>query len=418
MISETISTDLPYDHGLKPHDEIVLASMVYYDPSKCDLLKGIKFKIPEAQKILEAVQGDAELGTADITRATSAAQIKEAPESISRRLKLSQPENPWARLMTSCEGVLDTEPEQRPIVIDGIIRTGDKLMLAAPSKAAKTFSLMRLALAVSSGGTWMGARCKPGKVLYCNFELHGDTFQHRLYKMGIALGGGYNADNITHLPLRGLIDCPASDTAKRILDLAVEHKFDLVIIDPVYKLGDGGDENSNGDVTKLLNTLEKITTSGACLAFAHHFSKGQQGGKKAIDRASGAGAWGRDADAIVTLSEVEGKDDLYMAEFVLRAFPFRDPEGCRWEYPIHTMVELEHDDKVAGASGRPAKHTIEDVVRVLSRIEPAQSQKWRTACYEDGISRTRFFALKKAAIEYGKVNQSGEQFHTVPKGDS
>ena len=44
-------------------------------------------------------------------------------------------------------------------LIGGILRKRRKMLLAGPSKAAKTGLLMELALALASGGSWLGFPC-------------------------------------------------------------------------------------------------------------------------------------------------------------------------------------------------------------------------------------------------------------------
>lgn len=64
----------------------------------------------------------------------------------------------------------------RPVLndqlIQGVLRKGHKMLVAGPSKAGKSFSLIELCIAISNGLQWMGHfQCAKGKVLYVNFEL-------------------------------------------------------------------------------------------------------------------------------------------------------------------------------------------------------------------------------------------------------
>src|SRR5206468_366871 len=57
----------------------------------------------------------------------------------------------------------------------------------------------------------------------------------------------------------------------------VKGDFSLIVLDPIYKLYGQTDENSAGDVAKLLNAIEDLAVeSGAAVAFGAHFSKGNQ----------------------------------------------------------------------------------------------------------------------------------------------
>lgn len=55
-----------------------------------------------------------------------------------------------------------------PPLIDGILRQGQKMLLAGPSKAGKSFAMIELAIAIAKGVPWMGYPCTKGRVLYVN----------------------------------------------------------------------------------------------------------------------------------------------------------------------------------------------------------------------------------------------------------
>ena len=59
------------------------------------------------------------------------------------------------------------------------------------------------------------------------------------------------------------------------------------------------------------NQFDKVATELGCsVIYCHHHSKGAQGGKKSMDRASGSGVFARDPDALIDLVELELNDNL------------------------------------------------------------------------------------------------------------
>src|SRR5690606_4981307 len=98
----------------------------------------------------------------------------------------------------------------------------------------------------------------------------------------------------------------AADLAELIPQFLVQtvgSKFDMIILDPIYKCLGERDENANGEVAGLLNEVEALAVrSDAAVVFGHHFSKGNQAAKDSRDRVSGAGAWVRDPDTVITLT--------------------------------------------------------------------------------------------------------------------
>ena len=59
------------------------------------------------------------------------------------------------------------------------------------------------------------------------------------------------------------------------------------------------------------NQFDKVCTEVGCaVIYCHHHSKGAQGGKRSMDRASGSGVFARDPDALLDMTELEVTDAL------------------------------------------------------------------------------------------------------------
>ena len=59
-----------------------------------------------------------------------------------------------------------------PVLIEGVLHKGCKMILSGSSKAGKTLGLMHLGLAAANGLPWMGHRInRQCKVVYLDFEL-------------------------------------------------------------------------------------------------------------------------------------------------------------------------------------------------------------------------------------------------------
>ena len=197
-------------------------------------------------------------------------------------------------------------PPLKPELIEGILRQSHKMIIASTSKAGKTFILMELAMAIAEGYNWIGHRCKQGKVLYINMELDEASFFHRFYDIYNAMGLNYDnhIENIEIWNLRGK-GKPLSELAPIIIGRMRSKEYAAVMIDPLYKVMEG-DENSNGDVARMVSSFDKIAEeTGAAVIYAHHFAKGTGAGKAQIDRAAGAGTFARDPDAILTMTQLD-----------------------------------------------------------------------------------------------------------------
>jgi hypothetical protein len=110
-------------------------------------------------------------------------------------------------------------------------------------------------------------------------------------------------------------------------------EFDLIIIDPIYKLMGNRDENSASDIGNLCTLIGKLAAqTGAAVAYAGHFAKGHQANRASLDRISGSGVFARDADAIVTLTR-HREEDCFIVEPTLRNCPPAEPFVIEWKHP-------------------------------------------------------------------------------------
>lgn len=201
--------------------------------------------------------------------------------------------------------VLFNLPDYAEELIEGILRQGHKMLLVGPSKSGKSFSLIELCIAIAEGSKWMGRQCKQGDVLYVNFELDRASCLHRFKDVYQTLGlTPNNANRIFIWNLRG--KTPALDQlVPKLIRRAEKKKYIAVVVDPIYKVITG-DENSASEMAKFCNQFDKIADAlGASVIYAHHHSKGAQGGKKSMDRASGSGVFARDPDALLDMIELD-----------------------------------------------------------------------------------------------------------------
>lgn len=199
-------------------------------------------------------------------------------------------------------------PALAPEQIEGILRVGHKMCIAGPSKAGKSYLLIELAIAVAEGSQWLGHKCRPGRVLYCNFEVDRNSCINRFFDVYKAMGASKaHADMISFWHLRGRT-MPLDKLSPRLIRrCAAAGGYSLIILDPAYKVLTG-DENSAAEMSEFCRHLDRIARDcNATLVFCHHHSKGSQGGKRSMDRASGSGVFARDPDALIDILPLESE---------------------------------------------------------------------------------------------------------------
>lgn len=219
---------------------------------------------------------------------------------------LPEPEN--------LQDVWDNLPELAPCLIDGILRQGHKMLIAGPSKAGKSFLQIEMCIAIAEGRQWLEWDCTQGRVLYVNLELDRASCLHRFRDVYQALG--WKADNLKNIDiwnLRGK-SRPMDKLAPMLIHKAAKKNYIAIVIDPIYKVITG-DENSADQMANFCNQFDKVCTElGVAVIYCHHHSKGSQGAKKSMDRASGSGVFARDPDALLDLIELEITDPLLKQE--------------------------------------------------------------------------------------------------------
>ena len=195
-------------------------------------------------------------------------------------------------------------PELAPPLIDGVLRQGHKMLIAGPSKAGKSFALIELCAAIAEGREWLGWKVAQGRVLYVNLELDKASCEHRFVDIYRSLGWQpENLRNIDIWNLRGK-SVPMDKLAPKLIRRASKRDYLAIIIDPIYKVITG-DENSADQMAHFCNQFDKVCTElGCAVIYCHHHSKGAQGAKRSMDRASGSGVFARDPDALLDLIEL------------------------------------------------------------------------------------------------------------------
>jgi RecA-family ATPase len=102
--------------------------------------------------------------------------------------------------------------------------------------------------------------------------------------------------------------------APKLIRRAAKKNYIAIIIDPIYKVITG-DENSADQMAHFCNQFDLICHDlGAAVIYCHHHSKGYQGQKRSMDRASGSGVFARDPDVLLDLIELDLTDDLLKQE--------------------------------------------------------------------------------------------------------
>jgi hypothetical protein len=346
-----------------------------------------------------------------VEAAESGEEVASILEKVKKDLESIEDQSRIAPIVSGVDfaAIQMVEPPQ---VIHGIIRAGQVGMMAASSKAGKSWALLALGMAAATGTDWMGCKTTPGRVLYINAELSRYDLQRRIKELAFALGLPAVPDGLDLWHKRG-----ENQTIGQLIPEVLRRQraagaYSLLIPDPLYCFGGGRDENDNAEQAKTMGEMSEMAErTSAAVWVAHHFSKGNKRDTDHLDRASGAGMFARAVDTFMTLTRHE-EDNAYTVETTTRSFAKPDKFVVRWEFPIWTMApDLDPEElKKPNKGGRPAKYTTS---AIAAEIEPGGNSHgglYEACRLKTGISKRHFNNLVHKAIEDGLIKKSGESY--------
>lgn len=173
----------------------------------------------------------------------------------------------------------ENEPPTLDFIWPGFL-VGTVGALIAPGATGKSFWALEAAMSIAcsvAGGDLVGlAPAHTGRVVYLAGEDPEPALIRRVHAMGQHLDQAAReaiAENLTLEPIMGQGKNVMDDRQLRrlISDYAGAR---LIVLDTLSRIHNC-DENSNGDMARLIGQLEKIAVgTGAAILFLHHVSKG------------------------------------------------------------------------------------------------------------------------------------------------
>ncbi|HCT3749799.1 TPA: AAA family ATPase [Klebsiella aerogenes] len=173
----------------------------------------------------------------------------------------------------------ENEPPALDFIWPGFL-AGTVGALVAPGATGKSFWALEAAMAIAcsaAGGDLVGlAPACTGRVVYFAGEDPEVALVRRIHAIGQHLNQQAReniAENLTIKPVMGTF-MNVLDDAQRAALIKFCSGARLIVLDTLSRIHDR-DENSNGDMAKLVATLEHIAArTGASVLYLHHVSKG------------------------------------------------------------------------------------------------------------------------------------------------
>lgn len=258
-----------------------------------------------------------------------------------------------------------------PVIVEGLWRRQEILLLGGHAKSWKSWAQMDLSYCIANGLPWLiWDKIDRSSVLHIDLELFDFEIRKRFEVIQASHGAG-SLNSIDVLSLRG---CNFSLSDFSDLSGAIPpDKYSVISIDPVYRMlaGSGVNESDPGVIIDLMNRSSRLVKkTGAGLSLLQHFSKGNQSEKRAIDSYSGSGVWGRAPDICMAFREHE-EEKSYQVSVDQRHWLSPEPFAARFAYPrFELAAELDPENlKRQKPPGRPSVFSTEDLCNLINSDE-------------------------------------------------
>lgn len=350
---------------------------------------------------------------AAIESADSGAEVASILTNLRTSLESIEDQSRIAPIVPATDFAAEAIPEP-PQVIHDVIRAGQVGMMAASSKAGKSWALLALAMSVATGSDWMGWQTTKGRVLYINAELSKYDMQRRLKELAFALGLPGVPAGLDVWHVRG-----DTKTIKTIIPEIMRRQrhtgqYGIILPDPLYSFNGGKDENDNTAQAEVMGWLSELAErSGAAVWVAHHFSKGNKRDVDHLDRASGAGMFARAVDTFCTFTR-HAEDQAYSVEVTTRSFSKPEKFAVRWEYPLWVKApDLDPEElKKPSKSGRKSKYSAEAVAALVPVDGRTHGVLYEAYHMDSGISLRHFNNLVQKCLEEKLLVKRNEKYFT------
>ncbi len=151
-------------------------------------------------------------------------------------------------------------------LVPGMISRNTITLWTGADGTAKTFLAMKMAIAVATGGEFLGRRCQQAEVLYLDYENPSFAIRDRLDLMT----GEIAVPNL-HVWGTWLEHQPPQVGSELLLTIAKESR-PLIFIDP-FRYSHSAEENDSTEMMAIMQHLRYCAAAGGAVVILHHPAK-------------------------------------------------------------------------------------------------------------------------------------------------
>jgi hypothetical protein len=258
--------------------------------------------------------------------------------------------------------------EDRPWIIDGMVRQGDNVAVAGPAGSGKSLFFLDVAARLAIGDQVVGFSARdPINVLYLDHENNRDDIALRLSDMGLCAG---QLERLRYASFPNLEPLDTKQGGRHLYQLTHALDADVLIIDTISRFVDG-DENAADTWQNLYrHAIAPLKAAGRTVIRLDHTgrdeSKDARGSSAKRDDPDAVWAFKAtpadlDGKCVVTFTLRKGRGDAYMPsiDFDRKTAPLRhrvvDSKPAReLQDRIGKCVQTLDELNVPNDAGRPA----------------------------------------------------------------
>lgn len=223
-------------------------------------------------------------------------------------------------------------PEVLPFIVPDLVPADGSVILFGAGSAGKTFILMKLALAVARGDTFLGRATEQRNVLYVDCETGASTYGYRMRRL--CAGEGLGLDAASHVRYWWTNGIPLPDQVEAIRRCCDENDIGLICLDHIAAAC-GGDATEQSIASAFARALGKIGRPAVLLA---HITGAASNDPEQARRPFGTIFWENNARRTVFILRQQ-EDESPVAD--LGMYPRKVNDGGR---PSAFGVRLHFDD--------------------------------------------------------------------------
>ena len=317
-------------------------------------------------------------------------------------------------------------------LIQGLLEVNSLAMLFGDPKSGKSFLAMDWACRIATGTAFHSRRVKQAPVVYIAGEGHNGVAR-RLNAWEV-----HNQVTLEGQPLAvstaaaSLCDSAGAQEVVTEVDKIAERHGNspgLLVIDTVARNLGPGDENSNADMSQLVDVADDIRRRHqAAVLFVHHMGHANKtrgrGGSALSAALDSEYRVDKDRDGIVRMEIMNMKEAAEADPMAFMMTPValavKDDEGKRVTSAVLQPVAYrKRSSQGRGAQGKRQKAALQALDRITAEVRrdadeddadagAVSIQRWKERMSMDGIPRQRISELVQSLEKNGEIDINGD----------